>query len=73
MDKNKLSAILFYAAALLFYVTAIVYFVDKDRTGVVFLCLGSAMGCFGSVYLNKYKKAADNLENKSEDKPEDHE
>lgn len=68
MNKNKLSALLFYVAALLFYVAAVFGFVGKEHTGVMYLCMGSAMGCFGSANLNKYKKNADNSDNRSEDK-----
>ncbi|MCM1227760.1 MAG: hypothetical protein NC320_10145 [Clostridium sp.] len=75
MDKNKISAILFYAAALIFFVTAFIEFIgknSKDSMGVVFLCLGAAMLCTGSANMKQYKKAADDSENKSENKQENH-
>lgn len=73
MNKNKLSAILYYVAALAFYIAAIMEFIDKDHMGALDLCLGSAMLCLGSVHMNKYKKDTSDLENKPEDKSESHE
>lgn len=61
MKKEKKRAILYYFAAVCFYLASIMSFCGKnDRSmGVIWLCLGSAMLCFGSTELNKNKKDKD--------------
>ena len=53
---TKIISILYLFSSVIFYIVAILRFFDKNQhMGVVYLCLGSASLCFGSIYLNKYK------------------
>ena len=66
MKKEKLIALLFYAAALAFYAAAIIRFCGRGDTssGFLFLCLGSSQVCVGSAWLIKAKKNEKNDQNK---------
>lgn len=56
-DKtNKNVSILNYFTAVCFYIVSIINFINKDTSmGVIYLGLGSAFLCLGSVWLNKDK------------------
>lgn len=57
MKTNKINGTLFYAAAALFFLSAIIHFVGGHRSaGVIWLGLGSAFLCLGSVYARKEKE-----------------
>ena len=66
MKKYKLISTLFYVAAVLYYLAAIITFVsgNHNSTGIMWLCLGSAILCFGSVFLNKSKDNDNDAEDK---------
>ena len=51
---------------MLFYAAAAINFLGGRNTsmGVIWLCLGSAMLCLGSVWMNKTKKKDDKTEEK---------
>lgn len=54
MKTDKVSGTLFYVAAVLFYLSATIHFVGGNRSsGVVWMALGSAFLCMGSVFANK--------------------
>lgn len=58
MNKNdKISFVSFLIAAICFYALSVMNFANKDTsTAVVFLCVGSALFCTSTTYLNKGKK-----------------
>lgn len=60
MKKEKITAVLFYFASVFFYVAAIVGFIRGNSMAIVWLCLGSAMLCLGSICLNKLGKSPKN-------------
>lgn len=64
----KLDVMLYYFAAACFYASAIINFIfsDDNAMGVVWLCLGSAMLCFGSVQFNKLKNSNDEKQEMSD-------
>lgn len=65
MKTNKVSGTLFYVAAVLFYLAAIINFAGSDRSsGVIWLALGSAFLCLGSMYARKAKKSKNDEEKK---------
>ena len=57
MKAKKFTSLLYYIAACCFYiVAAIKFFGDGDsNSGVVWLSLGSAMLCLGTVWFKKTK------------------
>ncbi len=63
---NYVASVLFYVAAILFYVAAIITFINgnNNSTGIIWLCLGSANLCLGSVFLIKSKGSDNNTEDK---------
>ena len=61
MEKEKMYALLCYAAALGSYVIATITFFNGGDGGITWLCSGSAMLCFGSLWVNK-------MNHKDEDK-----
>ena len=58
VKKEKMSAILCFAASLLFYAAAVVSrFASSDTSmTVVCICLGSAFLCLGAASKNKHDK-----------------
>ncbi len=58
MKKEKVTTILLFAASILCYVVAIIKFAtDTDSSmGGMWLCVGSALLCFGVVNLEKKQK-----------------
>lgn len=58
MDKNdKIRFVSFLVAAICFYSVSVINFANKyTSTAVVFLCVGSALFCAATTYLNKGKK-----------------
>lgn len=56
--KKKVTTILFFAASIICYVVAIIKFAtDTDSSmGGMWLCIGSALLCFGIVNLEQKKK-----------------
>ncbi|MBR1811785.1 MAG: hypothetical protein IJ766_09140 [Clostridia bacterium] len=66
MKKEKISAIAYYVAALCFYIVALTKGFNSGDTStrVIWICLGSAMLCLGSVYLSKIKKGNTSDKNK---------
>ncbi|MBR3692470.1 MAG: hypothetical protein IKL89_07225 [Clostridia bacterium] len=59
MKKAYFPAVCHYIAALAFFVAAILGFVRDNSLAVVWLCLGSANLCFGSVHLTRIKNKSD--------------
>lgn len=57
-EENKRSINLFYLSAVLFYLASIITFIvgNGNSMGIVWMCLGSAFLCFGSVNSIKFKK-----------------
>lgn len=66
MKKTKIAAVLYYLAAGLLYLSALfVIFRDHNlNVGLVLLCIGSAMLCFGGALANRYDKEQQDEENK---------
>lgn len=65
MKTNKVSGVLFYAAAGIFYVMAIIGFASTHYSwGVIGLALGSILLCLGSVYARKAKGSKNDEEKK---------
>lgn len=54
MKKEKMYAILCYIASMCLYLIG--FLGGIDRNDISLFCLGSAMLCFGSVFLNKANK-----------------
>ena len=50
MDKNKKTAIIYYIASFVCYICAIIWFCGSS-SGIMWLCIGSANLCLGSVWL----------------------
>lgn len=61
MKKENISSILFYVASTLFYVAAIINLAGGNRNSmaVVWMCLGSAFLCLGSLHKKKDKESRD--------------
>ena len=54
--KEKIDFICFLVASIIFYIVSIINFIDKNTsTGVVFLCLGSAVLWLSSTHRNNDK------------------
>lgn len=58
MKNERILILIYFIGSIGAYITAALNLIGKYNTsmGVVWLCLGSAMLCFGSVELNKIKK-----------------
>ena len=58
MKKNKLFALILLVCAIIAYGFSAYEFFGggSDSTGVVLLCAGSALLCFGAVFMNRSKK-----------------
>ena len=58
MNNKKSLMFIFFVGAIGAYITAALNFIGGHNTslGVIWLCLGSAMLCFGSIELNKMNK-----------------
>ena len=58
MKNEKVLMLIYFVGSISAYITAAINLIGRYTTsmGVVWLCLGSAMLCFGSVELNKIKK-----------------
>ena len=58
MKHKKTLMFIYFIGAIGAYITAALNFIGGHNTslGVTWLCLGSAMLCFGSIELNKMKK-----------------
>ena len=65
---KKVNSTLYYIASVLFYVSAIINFVNDDTsTGVVWMALGSAFLCFGSVHSGKANERDEERKNNKEE------
>lgn len=54
--SNKIVSTLNYFTAVCFYIVSIIDFVNKNNNlGIIYLCLGSAFMCLGTIWLNKEK------------------
>ena len=58
MKNKKTLMFIYFIGAIGAYITAALNFIGGHNTslGVTWLCLGSAMLCFGSIELNKMKR-----------------
>lgn len=58
MKNEKILMLIYFIGSIGAYVNAVLNLIGGYNTsrGVVWLCIGSAMLCFGSVELNKMKK-----------------
>ncbi len=59
--NNKVVAALYFAGSLCLYICAILNFIYDGDSGVVYLCLGSALLCLGALWLKKGKKDNDKV------------
>lgn len=61
---------IYFIGSISAYITAAINLIGRYNTsmGVVWLCLGSAMLCFGSVELNKIKKKITNSRGETHEK-----
>lgn len=63
MKTNKVNGTFFYVAAALFYLSAIMHFVGSHPSaGVIWLGVGSAFLCLGSVHARKEKERKEDEE-----------
>lgn len=71
MDKNRKIAIIYYLAAAVCYICAVIWFCGSNTSlGTVWLCIGSANLCLGSVWMKRSSDAEnqENEKNSEEDK-----
>lgn len=66
MKKTKIAAILYYLTAVLFDLAALVmiFYRHNMNVGVLLLCIGSAMLCFGGALANRSVKEQQDEENR---------
>lgn len=66
MKKTRIAAILYYLVAVLFDLLAVfmIFREHNTKAGVLLLCAGSAMFCFGGALANRYAKEQQDEENK---------
>ena len=67
MKKTRIAEILYYTVAALIDLFALILIFRNDNrnAGIILLCIGSAMLCFGGALANRYARDA---ENKQDDK-----
>ena len=65
MKKTRIAAIFCYHAAVLVDLSAVIVIFRNHNTnvGVLLLCFGSAMLCFGGTLVNRYTKEQQDEEN----------
>lgn len=70
MKNEKVLMLMYFIGSIGAYITAAINLIGRYNTsmGVVWLCLGSAMLCFGSVELNKIKKKITNSRGETHEK-----
>lgn len=68
MKRTRIAAMLYYLVAGLIDLSALVVIFRSHNTniGVLLLCIGSAMLCFGGAFANRYEK-------EQQDEEHDHE
>ena len=61
MKKTRIVAILYYIVAALIDLFALILIFRNDNrnAGIILLCIGSAMLCFGGSLANRYAQAAE--------------
>lgn len=66
MRKTKIAVILYYLTAVLVDLAALVMIFHSHHinAGLVLLCVGSAMLCFGGALANRYAKEQQDEENR---------
>lgn len=66
MKKTRIAAILYYLAAVLFDLFGLFTIFRSHNTsaGLVLICIGSAMLCFGGALSNRYAKEQQDEEDK---------
>lgn len=66
MKKTRIAAILYYMVAMLIDLSALILiFRSNNRNaGLILLCIGSAMLCFGGALANRSDKEPQDEENK---------
>ena len=66
MKKTRIAAILYYLTAVLVNLAALVMIFHSHNinAGLVLLCVGSAMLCFGGALANRYAKEQQDEENR---------
>ena len=68
MNKKKKTAIIYYLVAFVCYICSIVWFCSDDSgLGAMWLCIGSANLCLGSLWVNKSKAEEEKDEQKKDD------
>lgn len=67
MNRNKKIAICYFLTAAICYVCSVIWFCsDKGGLGSMWLCIGSANLCLGSVWMKKAQESED--QNKQDEK-----
>jgi len=70
MNKKKPVFILYFLAAAGFYIAAVIGFVNDGSVPTIWLCLGSAMLCFGAGAMNTARKeTAQQQEEQQQEEP----
>ena len=70
MKKTRIAAILYYTAAALIDLFALILIFRNHNmsAGLILLCLGSAMLCFGGALANRYAREAENQQDEENKK-----
>lgn len=70
MKKTRIAAILYYIVAVLIDLSALVVIFRNRNTnvGILLLCIGSAMLCFGGALANRYARETENQQDEENKK-----
>ena len=70
MKKTGIASILYYTAAALIdlFALILIFYNHNRNAGIILLCIGSAMLCFGGALVNRYARDAENKQDEEQKK-----